>query len=153
MNNNFIILLLIILFFLFFTYKEQFESIKDVINTKVCKSCKVWNHLDAKTKCNSTCKKNFPDKNISFTGKWSRDGENVSCECSFPGKYKKEYIGCPVGTTIEQDESCFIWNDNDANKTCQKMCDRFLPNSKPKWTGLWRNTSADSSACECEYYD
>ena len=168
-----LIIVLILLFFKTRGTEKLTNSTRDVSNgtqTKrvenfaICKNCRVWNHLDAQSKCDRTCRLQFPDQKVSFTGNWGRVGDpdpnipydlskpsDVSCECVFPGKYKKEFIGCPIGSRLHND-SCFIWNQEEAEKMCQPMCNKYLPKLYPKWTGNWKTTSAETSSCECEYY-
>ncbi len=152
MINWYIIIFLIFLLYIF-TYKETMENIvSEVKNFVICQDCKAWNHVDIKSNCTRACKKNFPEKNIVFTGNSNQLKDNqISCECSFTGKYNKDYVGCPIGSKFHN-KSCFIWNLDEAKKMCQPMCDQYLPRSNAKWTGSWKNTSATTSACECEYY-
>jgi len=152
MNNMFLFLIVVFIFVFILSKREALENIKDVKNFVMCKDCKAWNHVDVRSKCEKQCKLKFPDQNPEFTGEWSRlDNSDVSCECAFKGKFKKEYIGCPVGSQLN-DKSCFIWNQNEAKASCSTICNKFLPDVQPKWTGNWKSTSVDSSACECEYY-
>jgi hypothetical protein len=151
MNNTFLFLIVVLIFVFVLSKRENLENIKDVKNFVTCKDCKAWNHIDVRSKCQKQCKVKFADQNPEFTGEWNRLDNDVSCECAFKGKFKKEYIGCPVGSKLN-DKSCFIWNEKDAKSSCPIMCKKFLPNFQPKWTGNWKSTSIDSSACECEYY-
>jgi hypothetical protein len=154
MDNNLIFILVIGIVILWFINKreEMTNTTKYVKNLAICKDCRAWNHLDIRSKCNKTCKIRFPDKNTTFTGESVKLDKDLSCECSFIGAYQKEYIGCPIGTKLD-DTSCFIWNDKEAGNLCPAMCKKFLPDYNPKWTGNWKTTSAESSACECEYYN
>mgnify|MGYP000073347859 CR=1 FL=1 len=153
MDNTPLLFIAVLLFVFFFLSKrEALENIKDVKNFVLCKDCKTWNHRDARSKCEKQCKLKFADQNPEFTGKWTRlEGSDISCECAFAGKFKKEYVGCPVGSKLDK-RSCFIWNDKDAKSVCPTMCNKFLTDVQPTWTGNWKSTSVDSSACECEYY-
>lgn len=155
MQIEYLLIIGISVIILFMNFRENLEQVspkqKNINNLVICKNCKSWNHRDAYSKCTRTCKTQFPDKKISFTGNWTKVNENdTSCECSFQGNFNKKYIGCPSKKSLKQ---CFIWNQEEANQICQPMCNKFLPNVNPKWTGNWKSTSAETSACECEYYD
>lgn len=167
MQVEYILIAGIIIIILFLNFRENLQNTlqihdkgtaleqKDITNFVICKNCKSWNHRDAHSKCSRVCKIKYPDQNISFTGIWSKVNENnndISCECSFPGTLRKKYVGCPSGKSLP-DKKCFIWNNTEADNVCQTMCNKFLPDSYPKWTGNWKSTSAETSACECEYYN
>jgi len=158
MQVEYILIVGIIIIILFLNFRENLQNTlptkqKDVNNFAICKNCKSWNHRDAHSKCSRVCEIEYPDKNISFTGNWSKVSDNdISCECSFQGTLQKKYVGCPTGKSLP-DKKCFIWNNTEADNICQTMCNKFLPNSYPKWTGNWKSTSAETSACECEYYN
>ena len=162
MDNRTIFILIVVGFFIWsiLSKREKLETLEnsqqkeqDVKNFIICKDCKAWNHRDASSKCEKQCKLQIPDRDTVFTGEWARlNDKDISCECSFRGKHTKEYVGCPVGATLDDNKSCFIWNDKDANELCQPICNKFLNNVHPKWTGNWKTTSAETSACECEYY-
>ena len=164
MQVEYILLAGIIIIILFLNFRENLQNTlqindkgtaqKDITNFVICKNCKSWNDRDAHSKCSRVCKTKYPDKNISFTGNWSKvnDDNDISCECSFPGTLQKKYVGCPSGKSLD-DKKCFIWNKTEADNVCQTMCNKFLPDSYPKWTGNWKSTSAETSACECEYYN
>lgn len=152
------ILLGILIFYVIYTNIEPLENenTKTLTTYLPCKNCKIWNHVDAKTKCEKTCQKDNPDKPSQFSGVWKTNRKNPQdsiCECTRTGLYTKNYVGCPLGTTFEDKKDCFIWNDNEATTECPKMCKTFLTNKDAKWTGNWKPTSASSSACECEYYE
>lgn len=158
MDINYILVIGIILIFLFMNYRENLtvdkEQEKDIINFSICKDCKIWNHIDANSKCSRACKIKNPNKDVSFTGNWNKlDDKDSSCECSFRGTLKKHYIGCPSRKSLGDAGECYIWNNEEAKKICQPMCNKFLPDINSKWTGNWKPVSAESSACECEYYD
>ncbi len=144
----------VVFFALYYIYKsrEGLENTKTVTNLATCSDCTIWNSRDASAKCDKLCKINNPDKGVSYTGNWTTVGKGASCECSFEGAYKKQFIGCPTSNSLGTSD-CFFWNNNDAKTNCQYVCDKFLPGKGSKWTGQWKNTSANTSACECEYYD
>lgn len=145
----FLTIIILLLLVLLYNSKELFtqEKTKDVLMIGTVKG-KIWNHLDAKTKCGASCKLLNPDKNIQFNGNWLNHEDDATCECSYKGNYKKDYVGCSLSH-----KNCFIWNDSEAKNECQNICNKYLPNVHSKWTGNWKNTSADTTACECEYYD
>ena len=153
MNIFLYIILTLAVYFIFFVNMEGLESTppteKIKINSVVCKDCKLWNHLDARSKCDGLCKMENPDKDVHFTGNFNQS----MCECSNKVKYNKKYIGCPTGKSLGNDENCFLWNDTEAKEKCKGICDKFLPKDiQSKWTGNWKPTSIETSACECEYY-
>ena len=145
------IILAIAIYLLFFYNIEGFSSMeKDIKKFAVCENCKIWNHLDAKSQCNKVCKFENIDKKMNFTGELKKDGNKTLCECVYKGKYKKEYIGCPTKKSLG--ETCFIWNNTEAQTKCPTICNKFIGDSA-KWTGKWDKKNADVSVCECIYYD
>lgn len=142
-------LIFILVLYIIYINVETLENTKILTVDVPCKNCNIWNHIDAKTKCNSNCKKINQDSSYKFTGNWKQNSDksrDFICECSKLGKYNKSYVGCALG------KDCFLWNNSDAKTTCPKMCNQYLLNKNAEWTGNWKSTSADSSACECEYY-
>lgn len=144
-------------YFLIFILVLYISNVETLENTKTklltveapCKNCNIWNHRDAKTKCNSNCKKIDQDKPYKFTGEWEKNQNKLqdsTCKCSKVGNFNKHYVGCALGN------NCFLWNNSDSKTICPKMCNQYLPNKKAEWTGNWKSTSIDSSACECQYY-
>jgi len=148
------------IFILYILYKSietlQNDTTKEMIKHIPCNNCNIWNHVDAKTKCQKTCQKDDPDYPYDFTGKWQtniKKPQDSICECSRIGHLTQHYIGCPLGTKLDDNKpDCFIWNDNEAQSTCPQMCNQYLPNKNAVWTGNWKSTSAGSSASECKYY-
>jgi hypothetical protein len=118
-----------------------------------CDDCTIYNHRDARSKCENLCVTNFPDKNAQYTGQWSSTNTGAACECQYQGEYKKQFVGCAMGQKLSQEDDCFLWNNGEANHKCQFICNKYLPGKQSKWTGEWKNTSANTSACECELYD
>jgi hypothetical protein len=112
----------------------------------------MWNHRDARSKCDKLCALNFPGKNATFNGNWSIKRNGAQCGCSFEAKHQTAFVGCPSFKSLGS-KDCFMWNDSEAQENCQRMCDKFLLNKGSKWTGKWKNTSANTSACECSFYD
>lgn len=130
------------------------KSKANVLNFANCDDCKIWNIKDAQSQCDKTCKLEFPDKNATFTGNYTENKDfGVSCECSFKGAYKKQFIQCPSSHSLGTPEDCFFWNPTEANNKCPFMCQKYLPGKYANWTGEWENTTPNTSACECEYYD
>lgn len=146
-----LIYIILLIFTFYFIYKnmETLQNTKEIIIDVPCEHCNIWNHLDAKTKCNNACQKKDYVKLYNFTGKWRANDnklQNSICQCKKIGELNKNYIGCPLGT------SCFIWNHSDAKNKCPQICQKYLPNINTDWTGNWKSTSVDSSSCECQYY-
>lgn len=145
------IILVIAIYLLFFYKIEGFSSMeKDIKKFAVCENCKIWNHLDAKSQCNKVCKFEKIDKKMNFTGELKKDGNKTLCECVYKGKYKKEYVGCSTKKALG--ETCFIWNNTEAQEKCPTICNKFIGDSA-KWSGKWDKKNADASVCECIYYD
>ena len=89
------------------------------------------------------------DNSLQFSGKWKTNKnkpQDSICNCIRIGNLKQNYVGCPLGS------NCFIWNDSDAKNICPQICDKYLSKRNSEWTGNWKSTSAQSSACECKYY-
>lgn len=131
---------------------ESLENTKTVKNVAKCTKCKIWNQRDAQSQCDRLCRVHYPGKDVAFTGEWSSAKDGATCECSFDGQYKKQFVGCPSNKSLGTND-CFFFNEQDASKNCQVVCDKFLPGQMSKWTGEWKNTSINTSACQCEYYD
>jgi hypothetical protein len=147
-----LIYFLIFIFVLYVIYRnvETLQNTKMLTTDSPCKNCNIWNHLDAKTKCNNICKQINQDNSYNFSGKWINDSNNLKnsvCQCNKLAHYNKKYVGCALG------KDCFLWNNSDAKSICPKMCNQYLLNKNAEWTGNWKSTSIDSSACECQYYD
>lgn len=144
--------ILIFIAILYIVYKniETLENTKQLTIDVPCKNCNIWNHLDAKTKCNTICQKANINKPYKFTGKWvnnANKSKDSICECSKLGEYNKHYVGCALG------KNCFIWNHGEAKTLCPKTCNQYSLDKNVEWTGNWKSTSINSSACECEYYN
>lgn len=158
MVNPYIVVLVvvaIVIYTVYFYKKEKLENIpatRTVNTVAKCSKCKIWNSRDARSKCDALCKEKYPAKDIRYTGIWSSEGAGASCECSFEGGYKKHFVGCPTASSLGKSD-CFVWNNSEAKASCPGMCTRFLPGKGSKWTGEWKNTSANTTACECEYHD
>jgi hypothetical protein len=136
-NTVFIAIGAILLIVLAFKiYKEQYLS--------------VWNDRDARSKCDHLCSYRYPNQQPRFTGKWKVDNDTLSCDCARNVEHKKSYIGCSDQTSLNG-KDCFFFNNSDATENCQTLCDKYLPNQSPQWTGNWKNTSIHTSACECAY--
>lgn len=146
------ILIAMVIYAFVFHKSEFYENTKTVTNIAKCKKCTIWNQRDAQSKCDRLCKVQYPGKDVGFTGEWSKFKDGAICECSFEGQYKKQYAGCPTNKSLGTND-CFFFNDKEAQQHCQYACDKFLPGKLSKWTGEWKNTSIQTSACECEYYD
>ena len=145
----FYILIFIVILYIIYKNIETLENTKNLTVDVPCKNCNIWNHLDANTKCNSNCQKVDTNKPYKFTGKWSNltdKHQDSICECSKIAEYNKHYVGCALG------KNCFLWNHSDAKTICPKTCNQYLLGKNPEWTGNWKSTSIDSSACECQYY-
>jgi hypothetical protein len=142
------ILILIALFIIVYKNIETLQNTKQITTDLPCKNCNIWNHVDANTKCQSICQKADINKPYEYTGKWKNDPKlkDSFCQCSKIAEYNKDYVGCALGN------NCFIWNHSDAKTICPKICNRYLIDKNSNWTGNWKSTSIDSSACECEYY-
>lgn len=146
------IIVAIAVYFYFFNKSESLENTKNVKIFAKCNKCTIWNHRDAQSKCDKLCKVHYPGKDVAFTGDWTAYQDGATCECSFEGQYKKQFVGCPTNKSLGTND-CFFFNDEEARKQCQFVCDKFLPGKMSKWTGDWKNTSVNTSACKCEYYD
>jgi hypothetical protein len=76
MQLEYILIAGIIIIILFIHFRENLEDTvlkqKDINSFVICNNCKSWNHRDANSKCNRACKTKYPDKDISFTGNWSK---------------------------------------------------------------------------------
>lgn len=142
------VLIFIVVLYIIYINIETLQNTKNIKIDVPCKNCNIWNHIDAKTKCNSVCQKFDIDNPYTFTGKWEQksDKNDSNCECNRISKYNKDYVGCALG------KNCFLWNNSDAKTICPKMCNQYLPNKNAEWTGNWKSTSINSSACECQYY-
>jgi hypothetical protein len=137
-----VILLILLIFFI--TNVESLENTIEKVKTFITQEKvegEIWNHRDAISKCNKTCKLSNLGKNVEFTGNWNNLAKGAVCECSYKGQYKKEYQKCPT----------FIWNQSDASENCKGSCNKNDESSK--WTGNWKNLTANTSACEYEYYE
>ena len=148
----YILILIAILYIIYINYpnNKQLPQYKRITIGAPCKNCNIWNHVDANTKCNVICQKADINKPYKFTGKWvniDNKSQDSICQCSKLGKYNKDYVGCVLG------KNCFIWNHQDAKTICPKMCNKYLLDKNAEWTGNWKSTSTDSSACECQYYN
>lgn len=169
-NWPYIVLLMIFVYLLF--WKKDFEDFSDIPNKDTsnsvkkesrninkyvpCKDCKQSeNHVDIRSKCDETCKFNFPDTNAQSLGS-IKGGQKVYCECGFKGVKNKKFVNCPNPSSIKDvtNNDCFIWNKSEAKRICPWMCKKYLQNSSDyiQWTGNVDNTSIHTSACECEYY-
>jgi hypothetical protein len=130
---------------------DTFENSENVISVQTCKNCKAWNNRDAQSHCNKACGLENP-KNI-FTGIWTKNGNDISCECNRKGTLQSEYVGCKLGDKLTNKQDCFLLNNKEAKEKCQLIFNKYLvPGKVNKWTGNWKNTSANTSACECSYY-
>lgn len=171
MNDNWIIYL-VFAFVLYYFLKDSLDGVEgfdsskqtsdvskissgnntmEVLSVEKCKDCKIWNHRDAQTKCSALCKKN--NKGI-FTGIWSYgtsgiQSDSAMCECKYEQETQKAYFGCPLDNKGTQ--GCFIWNSEEAKGKCPDFCNTYTPHKMGKWTGSWKNTSPQTSACECEH--
>lgn len=132
---------------------DGLENTKVVKNFVHCDDCQIWNHRDARSKCEQLCNSNYPDKAVSYTGEYNANGKSGDCECQFTGSYKKDFVGCPTAKSLKTNGDCFFWNDTEAKSNCQHVCDKFLPGKQSTWTGNWKNTGVHTSACECQYYN
>jgi len=159
MKDNWIIYLVFALVVYYFLKDsldgvEGFDSGKGttmkVMSVEKCKDCKIWNHRDAETKCSALCKKN--NKGI-YTGVWSYGtsgvGNSAMCECKYEQETQKAFFGCPLDDKGTQ--GCFIWNNQEAKDRCPDFCNTYTPHKMGNWTGDWKNTSPQTSACECEH--
>lgn len=135
---------ILVLYFISKKPIEKYEIVTDI----PCNNCRIWNHVDAKTKCDRSCQKTDLDNPSMFSGKWKTNLNKLQdsvCNCVRNGEIKQNYIGCPIGTP-----DCFIWNDSDAKTICPKICTEYS-SKNAQWTGNWKSTSMESSACECKY--
>lgn len=169
-NWPYIVLLMIFVYFLF--WKKNSEDFSDIPSKDVvgndgreirdikkfvpCKNCKQSeNHVDLRSKCDETCKFNFPDTNAQSLGTF-KGGQGLYCKCGFKGVKKRTFVNCPKPSSVKDvtNTDCFIWNKSESEKVCPMMCKKYLPNSSDyiKWTGNFDNTTVHTSACECEYY-
>lgn len=156
----YIIIIVLIYFIFFYNFKESLNNKDDNNNdTKritrkyKCEGCYEWNNRDIKSKCDAICMKENPEKYIRSTKNLIKGDNYVDCNCKYIGTLQKNYVGCPLKEVGSYEKDCFIWNDNEAKNRCQSICDKYLHNKKAEWTGKWKNTSAETSACECAYYD
>lgn len=143
------ILILIVISYIVYKNIETLQNTRQITLDVPCKNCNIWNHVDARTKCHNICQKADINKPYNFTGKWKNNPnkpQDSNCQCSKLAEHHKNYVGCAFG------KNCFIWNNSDAKTICPKMCNQKLLNKNSKWTGNWKSTSINSSACECEYY-
>jgi hypothetical protein len=152
MELIYFLIFIAILYIIYINYNNNKETSKSKIITidVPCKNCNIWNHVDAKTKCSSICKKVDNNNPYTYTGTWKNNTNKLQdavCKCSKLGKFNKNYLGCPLG------QKCFIWNKSDAKINCPKLCKQYSLNKNAEWTGNWSSTSIDSSACECQYYN
>jgi hypothetical protein len=151
---NWFILIVILVIIFIYNNKETLSNTKTIKTLETCDNCVIYNHRDARSKCESACNVNLPGKEAAYTGVWTEVGDGKStCECKFEGQYKKAFVGCPSADSLNITGDCFIWNDTEANSKCQFICNKYLPKKQSNWTGQWKNTSANTTACECEYYD
>jgi nitrogen fixation-related uncharacterized protein len=163
-------LFIIIVYFLFWNKdSEDFSDLpnkdtsnnverekRDINKFVPCTNCKhSENHVDIRSKCDQTCKFNFPNTDAQAIGA-SKGTEGVQCECGFKGEKKQTYVNCltPYSVKDVTNSDCFIWNKSDAERVCPVMCKKYLPNNSDyvKWTGKFDNTTIHTSACQCEYY-
>lgn len=157
---KYLIIFAILFYFIFFTsFPEGLENVdKDTlpqtkqifINAK-CEGCSAWNNKDAQSVCDATCLKNNPDKYIRSSKNWKRIDNDIECGCKYIGHLYSTYAGCPIGES-DDPNACFIWNDKEAQQKCPEFCNKYLPGKHSKWTGNWKNTSSQTSACECQSY-
>ena len=154
MNWIIIAVVLFVLYYLFVP-KETLQNTgtKLVKQIAFCNDCKIYNHRDARSKCDKLCDISFPGNNAVYSGNWFGKDKGAACECQYQGAYKKQFVGCPIGEDLPDNSDCFLWNQSDANNKCQFVCNKYLAGKQSKWTGQWKNTSTSTSACECEYYD
>uniref|UniRef100_A0A6C0H6L6 Uncharacterized protein n=1 Tax=viral metagenome TaxID=1070528 RepID=A0A6C0H6L6_9ZZZZ len=149
---SFVIILFVVYFFV---SKETLENTKTktVKQLATCTDCKIYNHRDARSKCDKLCDLTFPEKNAVYNGNWIGNEKGATCECQYQGAYKKQFVGCPIGEELPGHPDCFLWNQSDANNKCHFICNKYIPGKQSVWTSEWKNTSSSTSACECEYYD
>lgn len=152
-----IIILALLLLFVFYPLKEHLANTEkvDKLVTRFtgCKDCTIWNHRDARSKCDQLCKSKFTNKGASFTGNWTTPTESGAvCECSYQGINQKYSVSCKKSDSIGTSD-CFIWNQQQADAQCPYMCNIYLPGKSSTWTGQWNNSSTHTSSCECEYTD
>lgn len=143
---------LIVVYYFFAFPKEALSNTRVVVRKADCNNCKVWNNRDASAQCDKACAIHHPDKNARFGGAWKKTENGVTCSCTFVGQHQKVFVGCGSAKSLGS-KDCFFWNNKEANQNCQMVCDKYLPNKHAKWTGKWKNTTASTSACECELYD
>lgn len=156
----YLILGILVYFIFFYNPKETLDNtIPDtnrITRIHTCEGCGTWNNKDIKSKCDAICLKENPDKYIRAGRNWFKDNNDIKCECRYTGTLKKDYVGCPIKEKLSeysQQNDCFIWNDKEAQQKCEVMCDKYLPGKNPIWTGNWKNTSSETTACECLYYN
>lgn len=154
-----IIAFLIIGWYLVFRINyEKFVQIKSksIRQLVPCIDCKKFeNHIDTRSKCDKTCKYNFPNRNSQIIGV-KKNNQGVQCECGYTSNKTKKFINCPKPSSIKDitNSDCFIWNKTEAERVCPMLCKKYLPSENNiSWTGNYKNTSINTSACECEYYN
>ena len=163
-NWPYIVLFMIIIYLLFWrnraenfsNYNTNNTDSKDIRKFVPCSKCiQSDNHVDTRSKCDNSCKFSLPDNDAQSIGTF-KGTKGVQCECGYKGKKKREYINCPTPYSLKDvtNRDCFIWNISEAEKVCPEMCKKYIPenNEYIKWTGNFDNTTAHTSACECEYY-
>ena len=69
-NLLYILITLLVLFLI--------SKLFTVNSIKKCTDCNVWNHVDARAKCERLCK----ESNLTYSGKSKKIGGDLHCDCS-----------------------------------------------------------------------
>lgn len=133
---------ILLFLFLYKSYLEPLTNLSDtktITNIATCQNCKMYNHRDARSKCDGLCSSKYPKS--TYTGVWTKIKDGSSCECAYDGKLSTAFVDTP-----------FLWNNTEAKSKCAGVCMNAFKGKSPNATGNWKNVSANGSACECTYY-